>query len=646
MGIPKYELNRQPLNVAADQEFDPNSTNAVSGVALAAVLAGQMLTMRMPAPGTYGEASFMSRSGISSENLAKLFDGTFKWICQTQAIQTGGDYPVEPPVMGAAADICPVVFYNVSSSQYFSITIRARYDTWTISRSPEAGVIKYTVSRKPSLDALSTEVSYATLVGLRNNGELVPGLWYRITDYRCSTLQANTMAATNAFDILVRADDASHLNENAFAMHHTGDTYFQNCNLEAWQLKYCLDNDADRFAWADDVDGRGVIFYMKDEWGNECPYDFKNIMFQRWAVTEDQDHPSLVVDNADNNYGYYYGAKNLQGNNVLSKATYGEDTGYFYTFALKDLESGDWFDYTVAAHLGLKNDEGNEVACYDNHLIEATDEYGSGKGEMAKMLNNIVFFNCYGDLSDTSYSDDYSYCNNNRFLGNCQSNTFGNSCQNNSFGNYFQNNTFGNDCGSNTFGNNCGSNTFGNSCGSNSFGNNFNQNSFGNECSYNSFGNDCRQNSFGNYCNNNSFGNNCGGNTFGNDFQNNSFGNYCSWNSFGNNCARNTFGNGCTYNTFGNGFYSNIFGNNCVSNSFGNYCKYITVFDGVQYCSVSGGSADNAPVKNAQILNGTAGASAANKLTIAFTANASYTQVAAKDSSGNLQIWNPADLVE
>ena len=539
MGIPKYELNKRPLQVAADQEYDPNSTNAQSGAAVAQALAAIAPAWSQQA--AYNPGDLVMRNGKIWRALHVIASGT-SW---------------------AAAD-------------------------W---EEVDLNDLVQTVS-------LAEEITYSELVTLRNGGNLVPGKWYRITDYRCSTQQARTVAMAHAFDILVRADDESHLNENAFAAHHEGDTYFQNCKLENWLLKYCLDNDTDRFAWADDQEGRGVVYYMKDEWGNECPYDFKNIKFQRWAVTADQDHPYLVVDNADNNYGYYYGAKDLQDNNVLSKATYGEDTGYFYTFALKDLESGDWFDYTVAAHLGLKNDEENEVACYNNHLIEATDEYGSGKGEMAKMLNNIVFFNCYTDLSDTSHADDYSYCNNNRFLGNCHSNTFGNGCTYN---------TFGNSCGSNSFGNNCGGNTFGNNCGSNTFGNS---------------------------CQNNSFGNNCGGNTFGNNCGGNTFGNYFSWNSFGNNCGSNTFGNYCNNNSFGN---------DCRQNSFGNYCKYITVFDGVQYCSVSGGSADNAPVKNAQILNGTAGASAANKLTIAFTANASYTQVAAKDSSGNLQIWNPAD---
>lgn len=474
---------------------------------------------------------------------------------------------------------------------------------------------------------LAVAITYADLKALRQAGNLVPGTWYRITDYVCTTTQDNTQSAEHAFDVIVRADDASHLNENAFAAHHEGDEYFANCKLEAWELKYCLDNDTNRFAWADDENGTGVIFYMKDEWNNECPYDFKNIMFQRWAIEVCESCPSLVVDSEDNTGGYYYGAKMLNGDNVLANATYGEDSDWFYTFALKDLASDEWYDYTVVAHLGLKNDEGGEVACYDNHIVEGTDEYSSGKGEMAKMLNNIVFFNCYGDLSDTSYSDDYSYCNNNRFLGNCQSNTFGNNCGSNTFGNYFQNNTFGNGCGSNSFGNECSYNSFGNNCGGNTFGNDCRQNSFGNDCVRNTFGNGFQNNSFGNYC------------------VQNTFGNYCSWNSFGNYCQNNTFGNSCTYNTFGNGCYSNTFGNNFYQNSFGNYCNNITVFDGVYYCSVTGGS-QSAPVKNAQILNGTAGASSANKLTIAFAANKAYTQVAAKNTAGNLKIWNPADLAE
>lgn len=118
--------------------------------------------------------------------------------------------------------------------------------------------------------------------------------------------------------------------------------YFQNSKLEAWKVWYCLDNDTDRFAWADkgmidinnylygrysqsDSDGfyawyneedgvvytksnhpkqgdavynedkkltpivissfvsngRGVIYRLIDEFNNDVAYDFKNIQFTR-----------------------------------------------------------------------------------------------------------------------------------------------------------------------------------------------------------------------------------------------------------------------------------------------------------------------------------------------------------------------------
>ena len=56
--------------------------------------------------------------------------------------------------------------------------------------------------------------------------------------------------------------------------------------LESWELKYCLDNDKTRFAWADTNNGKGVVWWMKDEFGNEAWYDFKNVQFLRYLITD------------------------------------------------------------------------------------------------------------------------------------------------------------------------------------------------------------------------------------------------------------------------------------------------------------------------------------------------------------------------
>ena len=56
--------------------------------------------------------------------------------------------------------------------------------------------------------------------------------------------------------------------------------------LYTWELKYTLDNDFNKFDWADS-NGKGVIYYMKDEYGNEAPYDFKNVKFKRYRQNYD-----------------------------------------------------------------------------------------------------------------------------------------------------------------------------------------------------------------------------------------------------------------------------------------------------------------------------------------------------------------------
>ena len=137
-----------------------------------------------------------------------------------------------------------------------------------------------------------TDVTWAALKALRDGGTMKAGRWYRITDFVTTvaavvddhTDEVMVRSAGHAFDVLVMAETASILSETAMAARHSGDTYFQHSKLEVWQLKYCIDNDTTRFAWADTANGKGVIYEMTDEFGNCLPYDFKNIQFKRFAI--------------------------------------------------------------------------------------------------------------------------------------------------------------------------------------------------------------------------------------------------------------------------------------------------------------------------------------------------------------------------
>lgn len=97
-----------------------------------------------------------------------------------------------------------------------------------------------------------TEITYSDLVTARNNNNLKPGTWYRITDYTTTTTQADTQSAGHNFDIIVLATSSNTLSEEARAIKHDGDTYFANSNLNAWKVWYCLDNNKVKYNWADD----------------------------------------------------------------------------------------------------------------------------------------------------------------------------------------------------------------------------------------------------------------------------------------------------------------------------------------------------------------------------------------------------------
>ena len=448
-----------------------------------------------------------------------------------------------------------------------------------------------------------TPITYAELKALRDSGKLVAGMFYRITDYVCTTVQAETRAMSNRFDIIVQALSNNTLSETAKADYNAEDNYFKiesggnalvegsvtpyyyeyidyegsgeeslieyktqdgfiaydylennegqvvpviyktdieaakedpeaygepdyydifyyigtevvdnvtydkwrkiydevdsdltwdstgkiylytnvivenneivssvkasgikyNANLPAWELKYSLDNDTTRFAWADETNGKGAIYYMKDEHGNECPYDFKNIQFKRSTEWQEQ-HTPFIEDSLFLSVG---------------------DVEWFYTFSWvnEDLSVDD-----LTMRQDLTDDEGL-VAGTECNIIG--DYVRSG----IRLLNNNLMISSYQHDPGLFYG-----CRWNTFGTNCHLNTFGNVCNFNTFGNYCVSNTFGNDCSNNTFGNDCIINTVGNAFNSNTVGNVFNSNTFGNDCSNNTFGDACNFNTFGNYC--------------------------------------------------------------------------------------------------------------------------------------------------
>ena len=497
---------------------------------------------------------------------------------------------------------------NPANIDYGEIAIGYKKDN-------EAIYIKNTANDIVDFTPISiVNITYKALKELRDNSKLKPSQYYRITDF--VTTVANDPEAQSAghpFDIIVLASDKDKLQEECYAIQHEGDEYFANCNLAAWKIWYCLDNDNTKYAWADTTNGKGIIYRMIDEWQNDCPYDFKNVQFKRyWAnginITKNEGEPKNIILR-----GYYGTASNT---GIFTEGIDTNDSLFCFTFTrlnniVEDYEKDSVMQSNVLDESiqteGFDTDAGddklNDPQAYTFHyrcrnnilkptetgLVVDTKEY------MALVLLNNVFITV--KVVDEAYQPPFD-------------NTLGVSCVNN---------TFGNNCNSNSFGNNCVNNSFGNNCFYNSFGNNCNSNKFKEECRSNSFENGCYANSFENGCNNNSFGNDCGGIEFKGE---------CRSNSFGNDCHNNSFGNGCD---------SNSFGNNCSYNTFGNYFKYNALGNDIQCIEIP-----TEKIYNAQILNGTRGTHD-NKLTIAFTPETTYSQFAGFKSDGVLETWVEAD---
>lgn len=120
------------------------------------------------------------------------------------------------------------------------------------------------------------EITYSELKSLVDSASLVPETKYRITDY-VSTFKS-WQSANHQFDIVVEAITENSLSHEAKALLHEGDSYFSD-SITSWQIWYTLNNDSGRHFNQASPTGKGFIYRMIDENGNEAPFDFKNALF-------------------------------------------------------------------------------------------------------------------------------------------------------------------------------------------------------------------------------------------------------------------------------------------------------------------------------------------------------------------------------
>ena len=224
--------------------------------------------------------------------------------------------------------------------------------------------------------------THASLVALRDAGQLVPGAFYRITDYECTTTQADTRSANHPFDIIVQALNERTLSENASAIQHEGDTYFADAKLEAWKLKYAIDNDPSRFSWA-----KEKVIEQPAKWS--CDW---GVLEKKNSADVSSDYELATID-GEQKYLYrpvqptsHLNGKQFYRNVVVGSITSPE--GFIYEADTPVTYSEEDDTYYTPSEIQVKTADGVVVATFtydnENRFYDAND--------YSDMMRHPIFF--------------------------------------------------------------------------------------------------------------------------------------------------------------------------------------------------------------------------------------------------------------
>ena len=176
-------------------------------------------------------------------------------------------------------------------------------------------------------------ITYSELVALKNRNSLVAGTRYRITDY--TAVFKTLKSASHQFDIVVEALSESILSEKASAMQHEGDEYFAASKMELWEIWYSLENDTARFSEAAE-NGKGFIYKLKDEYGNDVCFDFKNALF----TLTSEEYPFITTSNGSMDF-YLFSYNTGTGNDISNQETIADRSVLYPTTVMNNTVSFD-----------------------------------------------------------------------------------------------------------------------------------------------------------------------------------------------------------------------------------------------------------------------------------------------------------------
>lgn len=221
--------------------------------------------------------------------------------------------------------------------------------------------------------------TYKELMALYINDELVEGQQYRfpytLIGYTDMSEYWNNLGSFTSrkkfFDLIVTATSSSTFSYKCKAAFNADDDYFKNnCNIGAWDIWWMPSYEFYNPTQADEnAEYYGWIFKMVDEFGNEAPYDFKNLLWIVLGSTNNADGKLYL------NYSEWLGDPQNQ-DEWLSP--------YLVPTFYKVTDDDEFFDVTV----GQQRWDDDTVECYNNKIL----------GVVQDETYPIICNNCFNNI--------------------------------------------------------------------------------------------------------------------------------------------------------------------------------------------------------------------------------------------------------
>lgn len=189
------------------------------------------------------------------------------------------------------------------------------------------------------------EVTQAELKALIDSSSLVYLQRYRVIDFATKINEHQNddgttfKSAEHQYDLVVTADSENTIKEEATAMLHEGDVYFNENDILVWKLNIKLIDAKAPEPYK--VEGSYIyVTHLIDQNKNEAPYDFKNIVMERedWnsQVRTRYTFHYVTTDSDGSNSPYF------ANNKIINEIVFDE-----YNFK--------FFTVTITSHQGAKN---------------------------------------------------------------------------------------------------------------------------------------------------------------------------------------------------------------------------------------------------------------------------------------------------